>query len=62
MTAVKIIQEFHDKDRFSKVYLVGDVCEFDKSRAQSLISKGLVKAVSEEAQDKPKRGRKVLDK
>lgn len=58
MTAVRIVQEFHDKDMFSKIYLVGDVCEFDESRAQSLISKGLAEAISEEVEDKPKRGEK----
>lgn len=62
MTEVRIIQEFHDKDRFSKIYFVGDVCEFDESRARALISKGLAEAISEDAEDKPKRGRKPLDK
>lgn len=47
MTVVKIIQEFRDKDRFSKIYLVGDICEFDENRALSLISKGLAELIFE---------------
>jgi hypothetical protein len=62
MTVVKIIQEFRDKDRFSKIYLVGDICEFDENRALSLISKGLAELIFEKNDDKPKRGRKALNK
>lgn len=42
MMKVKVIKEFHDKDRFSKVYPVGTVCDFDDERAKTLISLGLV--------------------
>ena len=54
MTLVKIIQEFRDKDRFSKIYLVGDICEFDENRALSLISKGLAELIFEKMTTSPK--------
>lgn len=50
---VKVIHEFHDKDRFSKVYPVGIVCDFDDERARVLMSLGLV-----EEDNTSKRGRR----
>lgn len=61
---VVIKTEFHDKDDFSKVYLVGSVHEFDGIRAKELISRGLVEMVSEKITEfgyKPRRGRKKID-
>lgn len=48
---VIIKTEFHDKDDFSKVYLVGSVHEFDGIRAKELISRGLVEMVSRKSQN-----------
>lgn len=45
MMTVKVKQRFHDKDRFSKVYEVGSVCEFSKERAIHLIKLGLVESI-----------------
>jgi len=62
MTTVKIKQEFHDRDRFSKVYPAGSVCEFEDGRAEELISKGLAEMISKETVDsRPRRTRKVFD-
>lgn len=62
MTTVRIKQEFHDKDRFSKVYPVGSVCDFEDGRAKELISKGLAEMVSNETGDsKPRRLRKGIE-
>lgn len=62
MITVRIKQEFHDRDNFSKVYPVGSVCEFDNGRAEELISKGLAeKVVNECTENRPKKARKVFD-
>ena len=39
---VKVTQTFRDKDNYNLVYKVGEEREFGKSRAQHLISLGLV--------------------
>lgn len=62
MTTVRIKQEFRDKDRFSKIYPVGSICEFEDGRAKELISRGLVEAVSTDSiETRPKRGRRTFD-
>lgn len=38
---VKILNKFHDRADYSKVYLVGETLTFDDARAEYLISKGL---------------------
>ena len=43
---VKITQTFRDKDNYNLVYNVGEEREFGKSRAQHLISMGLVEPIS----------------
>ena len=47
---VRILQEFHDKADYMKVYLVGETVTFDDARAEALIARGLV----ESAEEKPK--------
>lgn len=47
---VKILQKFHDKADYNKVYLVGDLVTFDDERAQDLVKKGLVEAAVPEAE------------
>ena len=64
---VKVTQTFRDKDNYNLVYKVGEEREFGKSRAQYLISMGLVEPIiadSEQvdelfpAETQRKRGRK----
>lgn len=43
---VKVTQTFRDKDNYNLVYKVGEEREFGKSRAQHLISLGLVEPIS----------------
>jgi hypothetical protein len=43
---VKVTQTFRDKDNYNLVYKVGEEREFGKSRAQHLISMGLVEPIS----------------
>jgi hypothetical protein len=43
---VKVTQTFRDKDNYNLVYKVGEEREFGKSRAQHLISLGLVELIS----------------
>ena len=43
---VKVTQIFRDKDNYNLVYKVGEEREFGKSRAQHLISLGLVEPIS----------------
>ena len=38
---VTILQKFHDKADYTKVYLVGETLTFDDARAESLIARGL---------------------
>jgi len=38
---LKIKKTFRDKDNFSKVYNIGDVVDFEKNRAEYIISLGL---------------------
>ena len=50
---VRIVNKFHDKADFTKVYLVGETVTFDDERASYLISLGLVESaepVVEEAE------------
>lgn len=47
MISVRIKQKFHDKDNYSKVYEIGDVCKFDNERAALLVSLGLAETVSQ---------------
>lgn len=47
---VRILQMFHDKADYMKVYLVGETVTFDDARAEALIARGLV----ESAEEKPK--------
>lgn len=43
-----ILNAFHDKYRFSTIYKVGQVAEFDGERAQDLIERGLATPVEVE--------------
>lgn len=61
MKTVRIKQEFHDKDNFLKVYPVGSVCSFEDERAHDLVVRDLAEIIIS-SDDKPKRGRKALDK
>ena len=42
---VKVIQEFRDKFNYSKTYKVGEVADFDPSRAEDIIARKLGVAV-----------------
>lgn len=60
---VNILQEFRDKDDFSKVYKPGDVVNFTTSRAKELSKRKLVELLESSGEDpndpdKPGRGRK----
>ena len=63
MTEVKVLVPFHDKDKFSIVYMVGEQKAFDNDRAAALAARGLVEIIAPEPveapleEDKPKRGR-----
>lgn len=50
---VVVLQEFRDKDKFSKVYPVGTVCEFDDERANRLIGFGIVEPEQKPSEDEP---------
>lgn len=43
---VKVTQTFRDKDNYNLIYKVGEEREFGKSRAQHLISMGLVEPIT----------------
>ena len=45
---VRIINKFHDKADYNKVYLVGETITFDDARAEYLIKLGLVEPVEAE--------------
>lgn len=62
MKTVRIKQEFHDKDNFSKIYPVGSVCSFEDERAHDLVSRDLAEIISD-TDEKPmtRRGRKTVD-
>lgn len=45
---VKVTQTFRDKDNYNLVYKVGEEREFGKSRAQHLISLGLVERIEQD--------------
>ena len=47
---VRILQRFHDKADYRKVYLVGETATFDDARAESLIALGLVEAEEAESE------------
>lgn len=47
---VKILQMFHDKVNYNKVYLVGETVTFDDQRAEALIARGLVENDEEVAE------------
>lgn len=57
---VKVTQTFRDKDDYSQVYRAGEERVFSESRAQHLISLGLVERISANAQENTpkKRNRK----
>ena len=44
---VRIINKFHDKADYTKVYLVGETLTFDDARAESLIARGLAECAEE---------------
>lgn len=62
MKTVRIKQEFHDKDNFSKIYPVGSVCSFEDERAHDLVSRDLAEIISD-TDEKPviRSGRKSFD-
>lgn len=47
---LKIKKTFRDKDNFSKVYNIGDVVDFEKNRAEYIISLGLAEKVEQPKQ------------
>ena len=44
---VRVLQKFHDRVDYMKVYLVGETYTFDDARAESLIVRGLVESAEE---------------
>lgn len=48
---VKILNEFRDKDDFSKLYEKGSTVEFETDRAKTLIELGLVEDVENSKED-----------
>ena len=52
MVKVKVKQEFHDKNDYSKIYHIDEVHEFCKDRASHLIDLGIVEKVDTEATTK----------
>lgn len=56
MKKVKIRQEFHDINDYSKVYKVGEIHEFTNDRASHLIELGV--AMKVETETNPKRSKK----
>lgn len=50
----KILQEFHDKDDYRKVYKVDDTVEFSEDRLRELKALGLVVEVRSEKQKEAK--------
>lgn len=58
MTKVRVIQMFRDKDDFARSYPVGSVCDFDRDRAERLVTLGLVEVISKNnTEDRPRRGK-----
>lgn len=51
---VKVLTQFHDKDNYAHIYEVGEIIEFDDTRANSLISRKLVKSVESAEQKETK--------
>ena len=47
---VRILNKFHDKADYTKVYLVGETLTFDDARAEYLISMGLAECAEEVAE------------
>lgn len=47
---LKIKKTFRDKDNFSKVYNIGDVVDFEKNRAEYIISLGLAEKAEQPKQ------------
>lgn len=43
---IRIKREFHDRNNFAKVYKVGDIVEFEKGRANRLISLDIAELVT----------------
>ena len=50
---VKILQKFHDREDFTKVYPVGETVIFDDLRAEYLMGLGLVEKVVDEIVEAP---------
>lgn len=50
MISVRVKQRFHDKDDFSKVYEIGDVCKLNDKRAKDLAELGLVEMMAQKKQ------------
>lgn len=50
----KILQEFHDKNDYRRVYKVDDTVEFSADRFRELKSLGLVAEIRQEKQKEPK--------
>lgn len=42
---VKVVNEFRDKDNFSRLYVAGSIVDFEESRVDSLKELGLVEDV-----------------
>lgn len=47
---LKILKTFRDKDIFSKIYNIGDVVDFEKNRAEYIISLGLAEKAEQPKQ------------
>lgn len=45
MRTVRVIQPFHDKDNYNKVYQIGEVVSIDAERANKLITLNLVEVI-----------------
>ena len=51
---VKVLQEFWDKYNRDKKYEVGDVVDFEQTRAEDIVSRGLGEEVVPPAPRKPR--------
>ena len=47
---VEVLVPFYDKENLSHLFQVGDIVEFEAARAEDIISRGLGKCATEEAE------------
>lgn len=60
---VKVLSQFRDKFRFSRLYLPGEILDVDKERAENMVRLNLAATVTETAEvkeeKKPRRKKKA---